>query len=142
MSHSFVLQGQPVSKKNTWGLAPSRKTRYGVRIVQRSRDVKSYVEAVRIQFLFQAKRQGFALIPKGVGVALRFKVYFRSSQGSMDEHNAIETLLDALQGVCYDNDLQVVGIFHPPMRLIDDKQPRIEIEVQRASEAERDPRWR
>lgn len=138
MSHSFVIQGRPVSKKNTWGAA---RTKYGARIYQSNKNIKGYCEAARIQFAFQAKKNGFQRIPKGVGVALRVRVFFLSTQGSMDVHNACETLLDALQGVCYDNDNQVVGFFHPPERFIDNARPRIEVEVQTAGEALRDPRW-
>lgn len=135
----FVIQGRPVSKKNTWGAA---RTQYGARIYQTNKSIKTYCEAARIQVAFQAKRQGFTKIAKPEKVAIRFKVFFGKHQGSMDVHNAIETLLDALQGACYDNDNQVVGNFHPPERFVDDERPRIEFEIQTQAEAKEDVRWR
>lgn len=137
----FVIKGLPVSKKNTWGLGGARGTKLGVRIVQRSKGVKEYQESTRIQFMFAAKRIGFEKIAAPRKVALRIKIYFLTKQNRMDVHNAVETLLDALQGYAYDNDNQVVGVWTPPVRYVDDKNPRIEIEVQDALVAERDPRW-
>lgn len=86
------------------------------------------------------KQQRAALIPSPGVVAARFKVVFTNRQ-RMDVHNAVETVLDLLQGICYDNDKQVPGFFHPPVRHIDNANPRVEVELQTEDEAFADPRW-
>lgn len=140
MTKVLVLEGRPVSKKNGW--APSRGVgSRGLGMYQRKKEVKGYVEACRIQAVFQMRRLGLVKISKPTPVAIRLKVYFAAGQGAMDVHNAAETVLDALQGVCYDNDLQVVGHHYPPQRLVDAARPRVEVELQRAEDAQLDPRW-
>lgn len=136
MSHDFVLLGTPHSKKNNW--APNGRGG----IYQKDKTLKPYVEGLQLQALFQAKKNGFEKIPAPYRVAVRYKVFFGKRQHAMDVHNAFETLLDALQGVCYDNDNQVVGQFHPPIRFIDEANPRIELEIARAQDAEHEERWR
>lgn len=136
MSHEFVLLGTPKSKKNGW----ASNGRGGV--YQRDKSLKPYVQALQIQFHFQAKKNGFEKIAAPHKVALRYKIFFGKRQHAMDVNNAFETVLDALQGVCYDNDNQVVGQFHPPIRFVDEENPRIELEVQKALDAEHEERWR
>lgn len=141
IGHEFVLLGAPKSKKNNW--APGKNRFTGTSLMyQKDHTLKDYVQALRIQFLFQARKNGFEKIPSPLKVFISYKVYFKVKQNRMDRHNAWETVLDALQGVCYDDDLQVVGDFHPPVRLVDDARPRVELEVLPALDAEQDPRFR
>ena len=140
-SFEFVLLGTPKSKKNNWAPGKNRFTGRSI-VYQKDHTLKDYVQALRIQFLFQARKNGFQKIVAPGKVAIRFKVFFGTKQHAMDVHNAYETLLDALQGVCYDNDNQVVGQFHPPVRFVDEARPRIELEVQNALDAEQEERWR
>lgn len=136
MTHSFVLKGEPKSKKNGWA------SRAGGGFYNGTKGLKPYVAALQLQFKLQARAHGFEKIAAPHKVFIAYKIFFGKRQHAMDRHNAWETVLDALQGVCYDNDLQVVGDFHPPRRFVDESNPRVELEVSTALDAEQDPRWR
>jgi Holliday junction resolvase RusA-like endonuclease len=128
-----------MSKKNTW--RPGVSGRGRLFVYQSNKQVQSYVMSVRLQAKSQSRITQFKKIDRPQEVALAARVYFDPAQHAMDVHNAVETILDAMQGVVYDDDNQVVGMFLPPQRLIDAKRPRIEVDVWRASEAEQDPHW-
>lgn len=132
MSFSLILAGKPVSKKNSWS--------FGRGHMFMTKEARAYGQAVKLQAACQMRIQRAPKIVAPALVAVRARVYFTKLQ-RMDVHNAMETVLDALQDVAYDNDRQVVGHFHPPTRYIDNVAPRVELEIQTAAETAGDMRW-
>jgi Holliday junction resolvase RusA-like endonuclease len=134
VSFRLVLEGKPFSKKNGWRRNPNGP---GMYIAPECRD---YIESIQLQAKCQMAGLGVEPIRRPANVAARFQVFFTKRQ-QMDAHNAAETVLDALQGIAYDNDKQVAGWHHPPVRFIDDKRPRVEVELMDDLEAAGDRRW-
>lgn len=128
----YIIRGKPISKKNTWSPFYN-KTRRCISIYQRNRFLKDYVESAQLQFRYRTRGK-FEPIKRPKHVFIMAWVYFQKKQCRMDAHNALETLLDALQGHVYENDNQVVGVYMPPRRLVDDADPRIEFQVHVAEE--------
>lgn len=89
----------------------------------KSREARRY--AVECQWLARAESDG-ALLQGEVAVTLR--LYRPSKRGDLD--NRIKVVLDALQGVAYADDKQVIEIH--AYRYDDKENPRIEIDVQKA----------
>ena len=124
-----VLHGRPVSKKNGWHIVRCG----GFSRLAAKKETKVYVKAIQDQFKLQATAKGWEFVGGREEICAAFFVYFHPRQ-RMDVHNACETVLDALQGVAFENDRQVVGFYTPPYRLIDRDDPRVEIVLKKASE--------
>jgi len=79
----------------------------------------------------QARERRWTAIPAERGVRVEFTVYFPSGR-QKDPANYTEVLLDALEGVAYENDSQVIDMC---VRLggYDRDDPRVEIVVEESS---------
>jgi Holliday junction resolvase RusA-like endonuclease len=129
----LIAEGWPLSKKNTWAIG---RTRLGKSFMyQKDKGFKAYQFSCRAQMALQMHQKKWSKFASPAKLCVEMDVYFHSKQNRMDVHNAVETMLDIMQGVVYDNDNQVVGIHTPPIRLVDDEKPRIEMYVMTTDEA-------
>lgn len=88
--------------------------------MRKSQEARDYYELAGLE----AIRQGATI--RSCDVAVTLKVYRARKSGDLD--NRIKPLLDALQGVVYYDDKQVVEIH--AFRFDDKKNPRIEITIE------------
>lgn len=87
--------------------------------IVKSSEAKNYIETVRKIALAAGVRQTGGL------KVLTMRVYRARKAGDLD--NKIKILADALQGVCYADDKQIVEIH--AYRFDDKKSPRVEVEI-------------
>lgn len=92
---------------------------YGNRTVKTA-EARNY----RVQVGWLAKAAGLECL--GGDVAVTIRVYRPRKSGDLD--NRIKAVLDALQGVAYDNDGQIARLFAE--RHDDKHDPRVEVEIE------------
>ena len=116
----ITVPGVPPSVNHQYAL-----TRRGPAL---TREAKRYAETVQWYAWEAAKRQGWRCTPKGRQVVVRLWYYWPDRR-RRDAHNAHKVLLDAMQGVVYEDDRDVL----PQVMAaeVDRANPRVEIEVER-----------
>src|SRR5690606_9277420 len=93
-----------------------------------SKEAKRYAETVQWYAWEAAKRHGWRCTPKGQQVIVRLWYYWPDRR-RRDTHNAYKVLLDAMQGVVYEDDRDVLP--RVMAAEMDRANPRVEIEVER-----------
>lgn len=88
-----------------------------------SKDGRNYKNEVQKQVLFQktSKLTG--------EIAIEIKVYRPQKRGDLD--NTLKALIDSLQGICYENDSQIIEI--KAYRFDDKQNPRAEVSIKEIS---------
>ncbi len=117
MSCSFVVPGNPIPWQRAGGGAGRRFTRPETRMYQAS--VRAHAYSARVK-----------PIDGPVRVAC---IFHRESHQPCDLDNLLKTILDALQGIAYENDRQVVSV--SAEKFVDRKHPRAFVEVSAALDA-------
>lgn len=87
--------------------------------VYKSEEARNYIDDV----YFQASRQKVRRLGGTVCVALH--LYRPSRRGDLD--NRLKVMLDALQGIAYENDSQIEELH--VFRHLDRKRPRVELQI-------------
>lgn len=90
----------------------------------KSDEARNYQNAVRVRWLVTHPRGGTAAAPAGP-VSVTVDAYRPRQIGDLD--NTLKVLLDALRGIAYVDDAQVVELH--ARRHEDKANPRVEIEV-------------
>lgn len=90
-----------------------------------SREARLYTKAVELSALCQKVQK----IPAPIQIAVSIVWYRERKSGDVDKRGAV--LLDALQGICYDNDSQIKR--YTIERFEDKENPRMEIEITEAA---------
>jgi len=93
----------------------------------KSEEARNYQTAARLVGLQQKAKQGVRGLESGP-VKVLIRVYRPAKRGDLD--NALKVLFDAMAGVAYLDDSQVVEI--RALRFESKSNPRVEIEVERA----------
>ena len=89
----------------------------------KSREAREYQENVSIL----AIQQRIPLIKKPTEVVVTIRWYREALRGDLDKRYSI--MLDALQGIAYENDSQIAEIH--AFRALDRENPRVEVIVSR-----------
>lgn len=124
----FTIYGEPRTKANR---APGR-SRHGK--VQRYKDPKDAICECGIQdqtrSVIRAAGLTCPVFERGARLRGRFLFYFsRAPWNTRDVDNHFKSVSDALQGLVYVNDAQLVSVYGEKFH--DKERPRIEIEIWR-----------
>ena len=109
----------------------AKKTKWSGNRVALSARYRNAKHNAHMTALVQAREVGWKPIPKGTGVVVKFFVHFPSGV-QRDPINYTECLLDALEGVAYDNDSQVIDS-EVHFEGYDKENPRIVVGVNEAN---------
>jgi len=128
MTLRIVLPGIPPSVNHMY-----RRFTYGGRTMNViTRHAQAWMDSVRLAAKAAAVRAGWQLVPAGRKVVVRLWFYW-PSRVRRDTHNTLKALLDAWQGVLYEDDYWVL-----PRVMdfsVDRDNPRIEAELEVLEEA-------
>lgn len=125
----IVIPGVPPSVNHMY----RRFTTKGGRTMNvTTKQAQAWMDVAALQAKMAANKSGWVCAPKGTKVVLRMWFWWPSRR-RRDTHNATKGLLDALEGIVYEDDQYALP------RIIDwgvDRaNPRVEIEVELAEEA-------
>lgn len=95
-----------------------------IALSDRYRDAKANAHIIALS---QARERGWVPFPNGAAVGVEFVVYFPSGR-QKDPANYTEVLLDALEGVAYENDRQVIEMC-VKLAGYDKERPHISVRV-------------
>ena len=128
MTLRIVLPGVPPSVNHMY-----RRFTYGGRTMNViTRNAQAWMDSVRLAAKAAAVGAGWQLVPAGRKVVVRLWFYW-PSRVRRDTHNALKALLDAWQGVLYEDDYWALP------RVMDfgvvRDNPRIEAELEVMEEA-------
>lgn len=85
--------------------------------------ISAEAKAYKAHVALLARTSGAVLLTGDISV--RLDVYRGAKRGDLD--NKIKVVLDALQGICYADDKQIVEIH--ALRFDDKKNPRVEVQI-------------
>lgn len=121
MTISFTFNITPKSKDNVKAFNKSGRAYL-------PKEYQQYEEDLSLMALMQMRECGFEKpIDKDLFVT-KLNFYFPYKPTNVDFFNFTKSIFDALQGIVYKNDNQILGFIGTGGKLYDKENPRIEIE--------------
>ena len=124
---TISVPGEAISKSNATVARFNWKTKKSeVFIPEKYQDYEQVVKAAAIEYMTQTKQKAYLTGPVQIRI-----IYYLGSKRRKDLLNLPKTTCDALNGVFYDDDCQIVQAYCE--KRYDKENPRVEITVARPS---------
>jgi Holliday junction resolvase RusA-like endonuclease len=128
---SLAIPGKPISKDNRRFPAIKRGAPV-IKIPETYREFEKRVKVQALQQIIGRRDRGRFPIPKGTQIVVHLMFFYPYEPTANDVFNAPKSVCDALEGILYENDNQIlIGMV---AKAKDAKEPRIEIMVEDVTE--------